>query len=144
MATLERAIEIAARVHAGQRDKAGEPYILHPLRVMLSLGGAHERMAAVLHDTVEDTPLTLEDLAREGFPPEVLEAVDALTKRDGERRPDAAARAVRNLIARAVKLADLKDNMDLSRLPDPTERDFARLGEYEEVRRLLLEGCAEK
>ena len=144
MATLERAIEIAARVHAGQRDKAGEPYILHPLRVMLSLGGAYERMAAVLHDVVEDTPVTLEDLAREGFPPEVLEAVDALTKRNGERRLDAAARAVRNPIARAVKLADLKDNMDLSRLPDPTERDFARLGEYEEVRRLLLEGCAEK
>lgn len=144
MATLERAIEIAARVHAGQRDKAGEPYILHPLRVMLSLGGKYERMAAILHDVVEDTPVTREDLEREGFPPEVLEAVDALTKREGERRLDAAARAVRNPIARAVKLADLKDNMDLSRLPDLTERDFARLREYEEVRRLLLEGCAEK
>lgn len=143
MATLERAVEIAARAHAGQRDKAGEPYILHPLRVMLSLGGEHERMAAVLHDVVEDIPVTLEDLAREGFPPEVLEAIDALTKRNGERRPDAAARAVRNPIARAVKLADLKDNMDLSRLPGPTESDFARLREYEEVRRLLLEGYAE-
>ena len=140
MATLERAIEIAARVHAGQTDKAGEPYILHPLRVMLSLGAEYERMAAILHDVVEDTPVTLEDLAREGFPPEVVEAVDALTKREGESRLDAAARAVRNPIARAVKLADLKDNMNLSRLPDPTERDFARLSEYEDVRRLLLEG----
>jgi len=144
MATLERAIEIAARAHGGQRDKAGEPYILHPLRVMLSLGGAYERMAAALHDVVEDTSVTLEDLALEGFPPEVLGALDALTKRDGERRLDSAARAARNPIARAVKLADLKDNMDLSRLPDPTENDFARLREYEEVCRLLLEGCAEK
>ena len=69
MSTLERAIEIAAKNHAGQLDKGGQPYVLHPLRLMLAVQGSHERMAAVLHDVVEDTSVTLEDLAAEGFPP---------------------------------------------------------------------------
>jgi (p)ppGpp synthase/HD superfamily hydrolase len=84
MATLERAIAIAAEAHAGQVDKAGQAYILHPLRVMLRMGSAHERMAAVLHDVVEDTPVSLPRLLAEGFAPEVIAAVDALTKRPGE------------------------------------------------------------
>ncbi len=68
MRTIEKAIEIAARAHAGQRDKAGAPYIFHPLRLMLAVRGDEVRMAAVLHDVVEDTPLTFEDLLSEGFP----------------------------------------------------------------------------
>jgi (p)ppGpp synthase/HD superfamily hydrolase len=138
MSTLERAIEIAALAHAGQVDKAGEPYILHPLRVMLRVSGTHERMAAVLHDVVEDTSVTLEQLSREGFPTAVLVAVEALTKTSGESRLQAAARAAANPIARIVKLADNAENMDISRIPDPTEKDFARLKEYEQVRALLL------
>ena len=78
MPTIERAIEIAATAHAGQRDKAGQPYIFHPLRVMLRVYGAHEQMAAVLHDVVEDTSVTLDNLAQEGFPSEVLRAIAAL------------------------------------------------------------------
>jgi guanosine-3',5'-bis(diphosphate) 3'-pyrophosphohydrolase len=140
MSTLERAVEVAARAHAGKTDKASQPYILHPLRVMLAVRTPHERMAAVLHDVVEDTPLTLQDLAAEGFPPEVLEAVRALTKFEGESRIEAAKRAVQNPIARAVKLADVADNMDISRIAKPTEKDFARLKEYEQVRRILLAG----
>jgi (p)ppGpp synthase/HD superfamily hydrolase len=138
MSTLERAIEIAAAAHAGQLDKAGQPYILHPLRVMLRVATEHERMAAVLHDVVEDTSVTLEQLALEGFPPEVVKAVEALTKRPGESRLEAAARAATYPIARAVKLADNAENMDLSRIAAPTEKDFARLREYEQVRALLL------
>lgn len=138
MSTLERAIEIAARSHAGQVDKAGQPYILHPLRLMLAVKTPYERMAAVLHDVVEDTPMTFADLANEGFPPEVIEAVQALTKHPGESRVDAAMRAAQNAIARAVKLADVADNMDLSRIPEPTEKDFARLKEYQQVQQLLL------
>lgn len=138
MSTLERAIEIAAVAHAGQLDKAGEPYILHPLRVMMRVTGQHERMAAVLHDVVEDTVVTLEQLAQEGFPEEVLLAVQALTKREGESRLQAAARAAKHPIALAVKLADNAENMDLSRISAPTEKDFARVREYEEVRALLL------
>lgn len=141
MPTLERAIEIAAHAHAGQVDKAGQPYILHPLRLLLAVRSPLERMAAVLHDVVEDTPLTFDDLAREGFPPEVIEAVRALTKQAGESRIAAAKRAVQNPIARAVKLADVADNMDLSRIAEPGAKDFARLQEYQQVREILLAGA---
>ena len=138
MPTIERAIEIAANAHAGQRDKAGQPYIFHPLRVMFRVNGEHEQMAAVLHDVVEDTSITIDDLAREGFPSEVLRAIAALTKLPGETRLEAAARAAADPIARKVKLADNAENMDLSRIPNPTEKDYARCREYEEVRALLL------
>lgn len=138
MSTLEKAIEIAARAHAGQMDKGGNPYILHPLRLMLSQSDPAARIAAVLHDVVEDTPVTLDDLRQVGFAADVLTAVDALTKRAGEDRLSAARRAAANPIARLVKLADVADNMDLRRISDPTERDFARLKEYEQVRALLL------
>jgi guanosine-3',5'-bis(diphosphate) 3'-pyrophosphohydrolase len=140
MSTLERAIELAARAHAGQRDKGGHPYILHPLRVMQAVSGEAERIAAVLHDIVEDTPVTFDDLLAEGFSVEVVDAVRALTKFDGETREQAAQRIVRNPIARTVKLADIADNMDLSRIPNPTGRDFDRLREYEVARGILLAG----
>ena len=138
MPTIERAIEIAATAHAGQRDKAGQPYIFHPLRVMLRVYGAHEQMAAVLHDVVEDTSVTLDNLAQEGFPSEVLRAIAALTKLPGETRLEAAARAAADPVARKVKLADNAENMNLSRIPNPTDKDYARCREYEEVRALLL------
>ena len=138
MSTLERAIQIAAAAHAGQVDKAGHPYILHPLRVMLRVSGEHERIAAVLHDVVEDTVVTLEQLAAEGFTVEVIDAVEALTKRSGESRLAAAQRAARNTVARAVKLADNAENMDLSRIASPTAKDYERLEEYKVVRALLL------
>ena len=138
MPTIERAIEIAANAHAGQRDKAGQPYIFHPLRVMFRVNGEHEQMAAVLHDVVEDTSITIDDLAREGFPIEVLRAIAALTKLPGETRLEAAARAAADPVARKVKLADNAENMDLSRIPNPTDKDYARCREYEEVRELLL------
>ncbi|MFD0725608.1 HD domain-containing protein [Lysobacter brunescens] len=140
MSTLERAIELAARAHAGQRDKGGHPYILHPLRVMQAVSGEAERIAAVLHDIVEDTAITFDDLLVEGFSIEVVDAVRALTKFDGETREQAARRIVRNPIARAVKLADIADNMDLARIPNPTERDFERLRQYEVARGILLAG----
>jgi (p)ppGpp synthase/HD superfamily hydrolase len=138
MSTIEKAIEIAARAHAGQVDKAGAPYIFHPLRLMLAVNGEHERMAAALHDVVEDTPLTFDDLTREGFPAAVIDAVRALTKQPGESRIDAAHRAAANPVARRVKLADVGDNMDLSRIASPTGKDYARLREYEQVRAILL------
>lgn len=138
MATLERAIELAARAHAGQVDKAGAPYILHPLRLMLAVGTPEQRLAAVLHDIVEDTPVTFDDLLAEGFAPDVVDAVRALTKLPGEDRLDAARRAAANPIARAVKLADVADNMDLSRLAAPTGKDLARLEQYRQVKAILL------
>jgi len=138
MTTLERAIAIAAKAHAGQVDKAGQPYILHPLRVMLRMNSSIERIAAVLHDVVEDSSVTLDFLTAEGFLQEVISAVEALTKRQGESRIDAARRAKQDPVARLVKLADNAENMDLSRIAEPTERDYARVEEYKVVRSILL------
>jgi (p)ppGpp synthase/HD superfamily hydrolase len=130
MATLERAIAIAAIAHEGQVDKAGMPYVLHPLRMMLSVDTPEARMAAVLHDVVEDTAVTLEQLRAEGFPGAVIDAVEALTKRDGEDYEAFIRRVAPNPIARKVKLADLRDNSDLSRIAQPTERDRQRIEKY--------------
>jgi guanosine-3',5'-bis(diphosphate) 3'-pyrophosphohydrolase len=142
MSTLERAIAIAADAHAGQVDKAGQPYILHPLRVMLRVSSQEERIIAVLHDVVEDTDITLEELAEEGFHDAVIAAVKALTKLPGESRMDAASRAAVNRLALTVKLADNAENMDISRIAEPSQKDFARLKEYEQVRELLLSANA--
>jgi GTP diphosphokinase / guanosine-3',5'-bis(diphosphate) 3'-diphosphatase len=109
---LDRAIQIAVEAHRGQLDKQGEPYILHPLRVMVQVVEDNERIAAALHDVVEDSEWTLDDLRREGFEEAVIEAVDALTRREGEAYLDYVDRAGANKIARMVKLADLRDNGD--------------------------------
>ncbi len=142
MATLEKAISIAALAHAGQLDKAGQPYILHPLRVMLRMDRDDERIVAVLHDVVEDTSITLEELADEGFSAEVVAAVSALTKLDGESRLDAAKRAADDPIALRVKLADNAENSDLSRIASPNENDLLRLKEYKTVRDYLISRAA--
>ena len=85
MSTLERAIIIAAEAHAGVRDKAGAPYILHPLRMMLGLSSPDERIVAVLHDVCEDCPgWTFDRLRDEGFSDKIIAALDAVTKREGE------------------------------------------------------------
>lgn len=137
MSTLERAIAIAAEKHAGQTDKAGEPYILHPLRVMLRLSTEEERIAAVLHDVVEDCGVTLDDLRAEGFPSAVLRAIDSVTKRKDETYDAFVARAAVDPIGRRVKLADLEDNSDLSRLANPTDRDRERVKKYERAIHLI-------
>ena len=138
--TLEVALQLAAAAHSGQKEMNGKPYILHPIRVMLSVSTTDEQIAAVLHDTVEDTDVTYEQLSEAGFSAEIISAVKALTKLDGESRVEAARRAVEHPIARQVKLADVKDNMDMSRIPDPTEKDFARLDEYKLVKEILEVG----
>ena len=130
MSTLERAIEIAARAHAGQVDKAGQPYILHPLRVMLAVRGDRSRIVAVLHDVVEDTSWTFEELREAGFSEEILDALGAVTKREGEEYFAFVARAASNPVARPVKVADIRDNLDLSRITQPTARDHERLDRY--------------
>ncbi len=127
---LEKAIQIAAKAHEGQKDKAGQPYILHPLRVMLRTDTEVERICAVLHDVIEDTPVTLEMLKDEGLPPEVLTVLEALTKRHGESYDDFISRILENETACRVKLADIADNMDLSRLQTPSEEDLQRVEKY--------------
>lgn len=124
---LQRAIEIAVEAHNSHIDKAGHPYILHPLRVMFQQRDPQAMMVAVLHDVIEDTGLTLEALSRMGMPPDVIEAVDALTHRENEPY-DAYLRRVRsNALALRVKRADMRDNMRLDRLVDLTGEEAMRL-----------------
>lgn len=131
MGTLERAISIAAEAHAGQVDKAGAPYVLHPLRMMLRMSSSDERIVAVLHDVCEDCPgWTFERLREEGFSDDIVEALGSVTKRDGEDYEAFVRRAAANSIGRSVKLADLHDNCDLSRIAEPSERDFQRIEKY--------------
>lgn len=127
---LEDAIALAVQAHRGQRDKAGQTYILHPLRVMLRLETDAERMVAVLHDVVEDSAWTLEQLRALGYPEEVLGALDCLTKREGESYEAFIERVRPHALARRVKLADLEDNMDVRRLVAVTPKDAERLARY--------------
>lgn len=127
---LEDAIALAVQAHRGQRDKAGQTYILHPLRVMMRLETDAERMVAVLHDVVEDSAWTLEQLRALGYPEEVLGALDHLTKREGESYEAFIERVRPHALARRVKLADLEDNMDVRRLTAVTPRDAERLARY--------------
>jgi len=123
---LAAAVELATRAHAGQVDKAGEPYIGHPLRVMGRVDGERARMVAVLHDVLEDTPVTAADLLSRGCPADVVEAVDALSKRPGESLEDSMRRVAAVPLALVVKRADLDDNTDPDRLaslpPDVADR----------------------
>lgn len=141
---LERAIAIGCAAHAGQRDKAGAPYILHPLRVMLAQNCDEARMAAVLHDVVEDGEgWTLERLRAEGFSEVVVSAVEAVTRRREEEGDDPETylafvrRATAHPIARLIKRADLQDNCDLSRIAHPTELDFRRIDKYRQALSVL-------
>ncbi|RON81239.1 HD domain-containing protein [Pseudomonas fluorescens] len=128
--TLERAIAIAATAHAGQVDKGGAPYILHPLKVMLRMTSLEERIVAVLHDVVEDCDISLDDLRKEGFSEEVLTAIASVTKVPGESYDDFVERAAQNPIGRVVKLADLEENSDLSRIASPSWEDLERIEKY--------------
>jgi (p)ppGpp synthase/HD superfamily hydrolase len=137
--TLEDAIALAVEAHRGQRDKSGQPYILHPLRVMFFCEGAAERIVAVLHDVVEDTGRTFDDLRKLGFSEEVIAALDCVTKREGENYQQFVERVAGNPIAKQVKLADLRDNMDVRRLPGISDRDMERLAKYLKAWKRLTE-----
>ena len=127
---LSDAITLATQAHVGQVDKGGSPYILHPLRVMLACKTEPERITAILHDTVEDCGIEL-GMLRERFGGGVADAVDAMTRRHGEDYEAFIDRCALNPVARVVKLADIADNMDVSRLGrEPTAEDAKRLDRY--------------
>lgn len=138
MFTVEDAARIARQAHEGQVDKSGQPYIEHPLRVMDRVDSEHARMAAVLHDVVEDTPVTAADLLAAGCPPLVVDAVIALSKADGEPQPVYLARVAANDIALVVKRADIADNMSPQRLARLDPATQARLAaKYANALRIL-------
>lgn len=127
---LNVAIRIANDAHAGQKDKAGQPYILHPLRVMLRLAAEDEQVVAVLHDVLEDTTVSSANLAEQGIPARLIASVEVLSKRSGEDYGQYLARVKRDPLARAVKLADLEDNLDVRRLEAVEAADAERLTKY--------------
>ena len=134
---LEKAILCAVKAHAGQKDKAGAPYILHPLRIMMKMDSQAGMIAAVLHDVVEDSSVTLADLRAEGFSEEVIAAVDHLTRREDEAYEIFINRLRHNPLAVKVKLADLEDNLDIRRIENVTERDIERIQKYQAAREKL-------
>ena len=126
----------AVTAHAGVMDKAGVPYILHPLRIMGGAKTVKEKIVGVLHDTVEDTNewsllnVTLDYLRDEGFPEEIIEAVDSVTHRKDESYEDYIQRAKKNVIGRKIKILDLRDNSDIFRLHDVQEKHLRQMKRY--------------
>ncbi|MCB2205266.1 HD domain-containing protein [bacterium] len=127
---IEAAIALAVKAHAGQKDKYGAPYILHPLKVGLGSHDDFEMTAGFLHDVIEDSPRTIEDLRKEGFPEEVLIIVDHLTKRDGEEWEAYIHRVMEHEPSMRVKLRDLEQNMDTTRISSFGDRDKDRFTRY--------------
>lgn len=124
--TLERAIQIAAKAHEGQVDLGGFPYILHPLRVMMRVHSMEEKIVAVLHDVLEDTDLSEEDLREHGFSEEIIDRVKLLTwNQRRESYGEYIARVAKDPVTYKVKRADIEDNLDPKRLQslDPEKRN---------------------
>lgn len=134
-----RAVMIAAEAHLGRFDRAGAPYIEHPLRLMLRAESSDAKVTAVLHDVVEDSPWTLAALEREGFGARVIAALDCLTRRESEGYEERIERIATDPLARCVKLLDLEDSADLGRIAAPTERDRARVAKYQRALMRLRE-----
>lgn len=141
---LALAIAIASEAHKHQKDKLGEPYILHPIRVMMMCKTDEERIVAILHDLLEDSAWTDEALLRAGFPAEIVEAIVCLTRQDGEEYPAFIDRVTTNKLATRVKLFDLKDNLAPDRLDELSTPTQLRLRAKYEGAIAKLRGMAIK
>ena len=130
---LELALSIAMEAHRGQFDKAGVDYIEHPLYVASLVCTEDEKAVALLHDVIEDSPFTAEELLLAGLPETVVTAVQVLSKKNGQDYQTYLETVKSNPLARVVKLADLKHNSDLSRLSSVTEKDLERLEKYKKA-----------
>ena len=135
---IEAAKALATKAHSGQSDKAGLPYITHPARVAERLESPEVKVVGWLHDTVEDTALTVADISNQ-FGPETAAAVEAVSRRDGEAWEDYIDRVAANPVARAVKISDLIDNSNLGRIPRVTLKDVKRQARYNNALKRLLE-----
>ncbi|WP_028104156.1 GTP pyrophosphokinase [Pseudoduganella violaceinigra] len=137
MGNLDAAIALAVKVHASQEDKSGRPYILHPLRLMLKFEDEVEQVVSVLHDVVEDGDVTLDELRQLGLPEIAVAAIDCLSKRAGERYEDFISRLSSNALARKIKIEDIKDNLDVTRLHSMSDVDLARVAKYHKALQFL-------
>lgn len=136
---LNNAIILATQAHKGQVDKGGNNYILHPIRVMLKCNTLEEQIVAICHDIIEDTYILEIDLISSGFSKEIIDAIYAITRRTNETYLNFIRRCQQNPIAKIVKLADLDDNMNLSRISNPTQKDIKRNHKYAKAIAILLE-----
>lgn len=134
---IELALERALKAYAGKRDKAGMPYILHPLRLMAKMSDLEAQVVALLHDVIEDSDATPDDLRKDGFPEKVVEAVIALTRLPDETYNDFIERLRPNDLARRIKLADIEDNLNVLRLPSLGSTDLRRVEKYHRAWRRL-------
>lgn len=139
----KKALALCFEAHKNQRDRSGLPYVFHPFHLAEQMETEEEVCTALLHDVMEDSPCTLEDLRQAGFPAPVLEALELLTRDPSTPYLAYVARLRNNPIARRVKLADLKHNSDLSRLEDPTEADRQRVLKYRMAQAILEGGQTE-
>lgn len=130
MDIIEKSLTIALNAYSGQRDKAGKTYILHPLRIMSKMHSEYEMSVALLHDVIEDSDYSAEDLLAEGIPLEVVEAVQLLTKVDGDSYDQFINRITGNVLAVKVKLADIEDNINVLRLDSVEKQDLERVAKY--------------
>lgn len=140
---LTKAINIAIVAHNDLEDKVGKPYITHVMRVMERCKTEEEKIVAALHDVVEDTSTSIDDLRKEGFSEKVLAAVIAITQNKGETKANYIERIRENPLAIRVKLNDLEDNMDIRRLPEISDTDVERLRKYLQIYRLLLKDISD-
>lgn len=146
MATIEKALEIAAKAHSGVKDKQGEPYILHPIRVMMGVESDRARIVGVLHDVVEDTDVSLDDIRAEGFGEDVVMALALVTHAKDQPYSDYVIACKANPIACQVKLSDLRDNSNLNRLllrAEKFDTDAARMKKYVLSYQFLLDEISE-
>lgn len=134
-----KTLEFVKKAFEEKKDKGGRPYIEHLLFVANKMETEEEKIVALLHDIVEDIEgITLDTLRQMGYSEKIVKAVDAMTKRKGEDYEDYLKRVKQNPIARKVKLADIKHNMDLSRIENPTEKDYERIEKkYKKALKLL-------
>lgn len=127
---LQKALQIITEAHKNQTDKAGQPYIFHLLRVSEKGQTETEKNCGLLHDLIEDTEWTFEDLKQEGFSDEIIRVLECVTKRENENYTDFIKRIAENPTAIKVKLNDLEDNLNIKRLSFLTEKDTERLNKY--------------
>ena len=138
-AKTKAALKLCFEAHKNQTDKSGMPYVFHPFHLAEQMKDEETTIAALLHDVIEDTDYTIADLEQMGFSPDVLEALKLLTHNDDTPYMEYVAKIKDNPIAKAVKLADLEHNSDLSRLDTIDEKALKRKKKYSQAIRLLNE-----
>lgn len=137
MKLIEKSLQIALQAHAGQTDKAGQAYILHPLRIMAKMNTEEEMSVALLHDVIEDSDFSAASLLDSGISIAVVDAVECLTKLDGENYAQFIQRVLTNRLAVKIKMADIEDNIQVLRMDSLSDADLERVKKYHTAWKML-------